>query len=654
MKNIPLQFFKIDQLTGRYVSILLMTFLLSACGEDIVSTNSVGSSGNGASISGFNFSSDEISELSETDGVSFELGLQVYADNCASCHQPIDRTNKPYRSLQEIESSIQYIPAMTHIVLNTVELQSLTLALNPSSEPSEPDPVDTEVPVDIEVPVNPETLYSVVVRLTNDEYLATLGNMLSLSDKAQDELEEVAELAQEAPVGGLVSTAGGQDLSQIAFNQLLAVVNDAVDLQLNFRQGSDADINNFASRVACPSNVSNSINDCIRYIGEQYIETGYRGYADKDDIAALDSLLKQLDAVLKENATAQDTAFSIALKKYVAMVQFISLSPKFSSHIERGIVDGNNTEYRQLTDREIANKLAYFVTGSPPDAELLSLTSNNNLSVPEIRREQAARLVKDKRYVTGIEDIVADWLLLDVERTTPEAIEETREFLNAWISERRPFADLYTALVTVENGDNANSTIVSEEPFGILGLEAVLASNTNESVPSFINRGEFVTAELLCANLPVDLPDSALDVGTDVHTELEIFEIHGTHECATCHVVFDNYGAALHRFNPSAGLYTDTNILGSDFELYPIGDIVGRVTDPGDLGNILGASRQAHSCFAELWYRHATRRDMNESDDSVDAQIVSNIVNQWMVSDSSVQALLEIISSDETFDKLYY
>ena len=84
-----------------------------------------------------------------------------------------------------------------------------------------------------------------------------------------------------------------------------------------------------------------------------------------------------------------------------------------------------------------------------------------------------------------------------------------------------------------------------------------------------------------------------------------------------------------------------------------MGDVSGTVSNVAQLGQLIGASRQAHTCFANLWYRHAMRRDVLESDTSADKIVINSIVDQWIEGDSSVMSLIELISSHEAFSRLF-
>ena len=687
------------------------------------------------------------------------------------------------------------IPVVTPVIVEPEPVAPVD-PVTPAPEPvdpvmSDPEPVDPVTPdpdpVIPVVEVDTTDLYSVLVRLTNDEYIATMSRMLNLNDAAQAELRARVQLSDEMPDGGLVSSAERQQLSQIALGRFLVLAEAAVDIKLNFGRANPVNANNFQNRVECRGDFSGSNKECLGFIGSQYVDVGYRGLGTTEDVQALNNLFSMLDEIedSADDGTAAQQAFVRLIRDYTSLVQFISLSPKFSMHLEKGDASQGSELVRPLREREIANKLAFFIAGTPPDEALESAAAAGLLNIPNERSAQVSRLVADEDSLAGVQEIVANWLGLNPELASDEAINDVRDFINTWIVEGRPFSDLYTAMVSVRNrssldasrwaldasrqpddvaaaidGDPAtrwttrqpqrpgqrltvdlggvetfdtvelfsakpldsirgydlfvsddgvawgspiassgadfeSSEVVliqfpavtarhiridqtapqdvpqwwavneldvrlssgaasdtTSQPFGILGFQAVVASHTNDPVPSFINRGEFITAELLCAQLPTDIPDQAIN--GDVESAVQVFEEHGKEPCASCHVVFDNYGAALQRFDQSTSLYSPTDDwLGDSFELFPIGDVSGSVSDPADLSAILGASRQAHTCFASLWYRHAIRRDLLVGNTSADNQIVSTIVSEWMAGDTSVQSLLELITSHESFDKLY-
>ena len=69
---------------------------------------------------------------------------------------------------------------------------------------------------------------------------------------------------------------------------------------------------------------------------------------------------------------------------------------------------------RELNDRELAVRLSYFLWSSPPDAELLQLAAENKLHQPEVLRQQVDRLISDPRSDEFVAGFVHQWL--DMER----------------------------------------------------------------------------------------------------------------------------------------------------------------------------------------------------------------------------------------------
>lgn len=489
-------------------------------------------------------------------------------------------------------------------------------------------------------------LFSSIVRLTNDEYYTALIDLLLPENDDRSELLKQIELSDELEIGGLVSAEERQQLSQITFSRFLEAAKEAANLRLLGDNNGTLTLDNFNAFILC-SEPSMSHNDCIRERGLDYITRGFRGQATETDTDNLDSLLAAFDA-LPDTDNNDSAVLDRLVLRYQSVVQFVALSPKFVMLIEKGIEAQDNGIERPLTEYEIANRLSFFIAGTPPDKELSDAAESGFLSNSEERLLQASRLISNEDTSKGAEKIVVSWLGLNPLLASETAISETQTFISDWISERRPFTDLYTSVVAVENIDST----VTQEPFGILGLEAVIASHTNDPVPSFINRGEFIVADLLCGQLPADIPDEA--IADTVEDPVEVFEAHGKEPCATCHVVFDNYGAAMQRFDSVSFQYDATNDwLGSNFNLFPIGDVSGTVNNVEDLSSVLGASYQAHSCFAELWYRHAVRRDMLSGNDTADDAILDSIVLDWLEGDTSVASLLELIASHESFTKLY-
>lgn len=481
--------------------------------------------------------------------------------------------------------------------------------------------------------------YSPLAQLTSDEYVTALAQLLDVSKASVEQSPSREALAPDPEAEGLVNAANRQRVTQFSISGYATLTRAIAEEVL-----AGVNLQGYLDLLACDelggSTADYSPEMCTRDYGEQLMRRAYRGAFNDTDVEQLDALMTGIDELI---AGGDFTQIEALKRRFTSVVELIGLSPKFVLMIEQGDEEPDS-EARLLTQQEIANRFAFLLTGGPADEALLQMSEGMDLRSVEGRLALADELLTGNN-VAGSVDVLVRWFNID-DRADEASIVKLRAFLQDWIAESRPFSDLYSAPFPV---DYADGTEV-EEPFGVLGSKAVIASNSSSPTPSFINRGEFVTARLLCAQLPEDLPDAALQ--EDTPTAREVFEIHNANPCATCHHIFDEYGAALQRFDLDTNLYDpNDDYLGNLFELSPIGDVSGSVSDPAELGAIMGASVQAQTCMTKLWYRYAIRRDLLSK--GYDDDDVLRIADEWTTnSDTSLRSLLRIIVSDENFARL--
>ena len=120
--------------------------------------------------------------------------------------------------------------------------------------------------------------------------------------------------------------------------------------------------------------------------------------------------IDKLVAIYETRRKAGDS-FDIAIRTPLSV---ILASPGFLYLGE----PGDESNRRELNDRELAVRLSYFLWSSPPDAELLQLAAENKLHQPEVLRQQVDRLISDPRSATN------SWRALFINGWT----------WNAWIS----------------------------------------------------------------------------------------------------------------------------------------------------------------------------------------------------------------------------
>jgi hypothetical protein len=119
---------------------------------------------------------------------------------------------------------------------------------------------------------------------------------------------------------------------------------------------------------------------------------------------------------------------------------------------------------RPLNDLELASRLSFFLWSEGPDQELLNLATTKKLSDPKVMEAQVARMLKDPRAHSLVENFALSWLNLD----ELEQVEPDDKSFNA--SMRLNFETeirLFLASVLLENRSvqdliNANWTFVNE------------------------------------------------------------------------------------------------------------------------------------------------------------------------------------------------
>ncbi|MEM9462999.1 MAG: DUF1592 domain-containing protein [Myxococcota bacterium] len=411
-----------------------------------------------------------------------------------------------------------------------------------------------------------------------------------------------------------------------------------------------ATVEDLALRMECPQDAEDGLDlsSCTRQFGANLLSKAFRRDATDQEIANIEALVNEVDDLLVESD--QDlAAFDSHILRLRTVVRYVLLSADFLLLVERGTADAADGPRAPipLTSAEIATRLSYFITGAPPDEALMVDVHEGRLSDPSVRLEHADRLLDSEAGRAQLTKTLNSWLGIDAATVDAEDAASLSTFIDEWFAEEKPFEDLYKAPVSVVHVDETQT----EEPFGVLGLRAFVASHSAFPTPSFITRGVFVVERLLCSQLPSDIPAEALD-GEEM-TPLEVFQEHAKEPCATCHVVFDNYGAAFQRFDTETSRYDpEANELGDSFDLLDLGGVSGVVGGVADLGRVMGQSERAPACLAELWYRKAARRGLDaggEDDEALDA-----LIKEWQGSgNTSMKSLMRSIVTAEDFTLLF-
>ena len=264
------------------------------------------------------------------------------------------------------------------------------------------------------------------------------------------------------------------------------------------------------------------------------------------------------------------------------MVTAVLVSPDF---LYRGIAeprDQKGAKYHELSDRELASRLSFFLWKRAPDDELLRLANTGALRKPGVLDAQVKRMLAAPQAENVVSDFAMRWLdLLDVDKFEwdkqlfPEFSAELRHdfvteidlFLRSVLLEDKNVEQLLTADYTFLNERLAKHygitdvhgtqfrrvTLKDENRFGLLGKGAVLLHTSYGNRTSPVVRGAWVLDKLRGTPPAPPPPNVVTDLSTPPgaapKTIRQMLEEHRKNPtCNMCHGVIEPNGLPLERF----------------------------------------------------------------------------------------------------------
>ncbi|MDF1861730.1 MAG: DUF1592 domain-containing protein, partial [Verrucomicrobiales bacterium] len=314
-----------------------------------------------------------------------------------------------------------------------------------------------------------------------------------------------------------------------------------------------------------------------RKIFENFAFTAFRGVAAEDDF------LDRLSTIYETRRAAGDS-FDQAIELPLAV---ILSSPGFLYFNEPNDAD----ERRQLNDRELAVRLAYFLWSAPPDEELLSLAQRGELGNPDMLRSQIDRLIADPRSDEFVAGFLHQWL--DMERLDFFQFDTTlyRDFDESTRSAARQ--EVYESFAhLLRSGDgNLGQLLKSDHVFvngllatyyglegitgdqfqkvslpagsprgGLLGMAATLAMGSDGIESSPVERGAWVLRHLLNdppPPAPPNVPQLSRLAEEPLNTRQKLAAHMEEAQCASCHRKIDPIGFGLENFDAAGKWRTE-------------------------------------------------------------------------------------------------
>ena len=333
--------------------------------------------------------------------------------------------------------------------------------------------------------------------------------------------------------------------------------------------------------IAALTHADQTLEDQVRAreILVHFAERAFRGQLPESDF------IDRLVGIFQTRRAAGDS-FEVAIRTPLSV---ILASPGFLYLYE----PGDEALRRQLSDRELAVRLSYFLWSGPPDAELLQLAEESKLHQPETLRQQVDRLIADPRSDDFVAGFVHQWL--DMERLDffqfdvnlhRDFDESTRAATRKEVYQS--FAHLlrdpkngrlgkllksdyvfvngllatYYGIEGVTGDEFRKIELPADSPRGgLLGMAAIHAMGSDGIASSPVERGAWVLRHLLNdppPPAPPNVPQISRLKDQVLTTRERLFAHQEEAQCASCHRKIDPIGFGLENFN-AAGKWRTEN-----------------------------------------------------------------------------------------------
>lgn len=543
---------------------------------------------------------------------------------------------------------------------DVVETPTNTAAIPPEGTATSAHPGDTSsASVTPGVTAVPSTTEPVVFAPASGAYRRLTNT--AFANSLRDLLEGPVEIGPLEPdswaVGGLPTVGAAEvSVSELGVEQYQNTVESAV-------ASAFADASRRDKILGCsPQGVADTA--CFDTFVRGFGHKAFRQPLSEDQVTRYTSLVTDV-ATLRNDA----------IEGMKAAVTAFLLSPHFLYRLERG-EPADNLDYWRYTSRELAARLAYFLTNSTPDAELLELAELDALTTPSDIRAQAERLLSTAAGRESVENFAKELFQLrlvaarakdpqlypeyDADLQQAMVREVASMFSSVVFDQNGSALDLFTTRTTTVTkelaalygidvagaGDDSVVTVtLPDERAGLLGTSGILSIYGSQKEGSPTLRGKFVREVLLCQSMP----SPPADVSTtfedppagQVLTKREKLTRHQEDPaCAPCHALMDPLGLTLESYD-AIGRYRTTD-QGKAIDL--TGNLDGTNFNGGvELGELIASKPETAQCMVRNLYRYGT----GHVESSQEAPLLATLNAAFASNDFNLRELmLEIVTSD--------
>jgi hypothetical protein len=379
---------------------------------------------------------------------------------------------------------------------------------------------------------------------------------------------------------------------------------------------------------------------------------------DRDDMKAVFAEGQRLDGEFKGGIRA--------------VVEVALQSPDFLYLLEVGGGDSMES-VTALSGSATAARLAYFLTGAPPDAELAAIAAEGEMSADTLE-EQARRLLgspanrelvrhfydgmlrlrlgatnDDLGYTAQIAGLAQEESERFVEDVTFDGAGTFRALLtdpSTWVN--APLAQFY-GVPDVVGANFRKVALDSRKRGGILTQAAFLRAHAHQGSTHPVARGLAVIRDLLCVDILPPPPDIQITapgdpIGRSMRERLAADTAPA--QCQACHVDFNAAGFAFEHYD-AVGKWQDTDngvAVDSSGSLVKT-DAAGPFADAIELMQRLADSDDAQACFVGHWLTQAYRRRPAPDD----ACAIEQVSQTFAASDGNLVELMVALAKSDNF-----
>jgi hypothetical protein len=378
---------------------------------------------------------------------------------------------------------------------------------------------------------------------------------------------------------------------------------------------------------ALPANFTDAAVDAC--IGNFITDFGRRAYRRPLRAAEQTALRRAYDTVRMTQP---------APEAWSAVMQAFLQAPALLYRGERG--ETLTVGVVALTPHELATRLAFLVTDSPPDAELLARADDGTLSRAEVLDAQAGRLLARPEAAAVVSRFVTEWLRVDLldglpdnDPTLPPAlraeylaqadqlVRRTFTPTQGTVSELFRTTTIPLGPLTDDfygrpgEGTASFPGVALPERIGILASAPFLKAHSPAGHQTAIMRGAFIRKHVLCQSLP------PLPANVDLLTPLEASRNAPTTRqrlaptmtlpaCSGCHLSFNPIGYALETFDGMGRHRTTENGVTIDASgTLELSDTTRwTFSGTGEFLGRLSTSDELVTCMAKEWFHFAYGR----------------------------------------------